>query len=322
MLRWKRPPGWVFALFVFALMLNGCAEKKAPPTSPYGIGEGPASGVGPYKIGKPYQIGGVWYYPSEDYAYDETGVASWYGPDFHGKYTANGEVFDQDAVTAAHRTLPMPCIVRVTNLDNGRSVVVRVNDRGPFAHGRILDLSRRAAQLLGMELEGTARVRVQILADESRALAYQLKGGGSEVVASAAAPRVAVAAESLAPPPGKKAEPQKSTADKSLPKAVVSTPATVATIDEQHLATQDVKVVPVHPTQMYIQTGAFTHYDNAHRMSAALSAVGPASISQFSTSSGVMFRVRLGPIASLDAADAMLERVLRSGFPDARLVVD
>ena len=92
-----------------------------------------------YKVGAPYQINGVWYYPAADYSYDETGVASWYGEQFDRKYTANGEIFDLNELTAAHRTLPMPSIVQVTNLTNGRSLQLRVNDRGPFARGRIIE---------------------------------------------------------------------------------------------------------------------------------------------------------------------------------------
>src|SRR5882724_10225095 len=120
--------------------------------------------AGVYKVGVPYQIGDTWYYPSEQPDYDETGVASWYGPTFYGHATANGERFDADTLTAAHRTLPMPVNVRVTNLDNGRSLIVRVNDRGPFAKGRIIDLSERAAELLDVVQTGTARVRVTYLA--------------------------------------------------------------------------------------------------------------------------------------------------------------
>ena len=101
---------------------------------------------GTYKIGAPYKIDGVTYTPQEEFNHVETGVASWYGPGFHGKSTANGEAYDQSARTAAHRTLQMPSIVRVTNLDNGMSTVVRVNDRGPFARSRVIDLSRTAAQ--------------------------------------------------------------------------------------------------------------------------------------------------------------------------------
>ena len=115
------------------------------------------------KTGKPYQIRGKWYYPQAGDGYDQEGLASWYGPGFHGKSTANGETFDMGTLSAAHPTLPLPSYVAVTNKVNGRTVVVRVNDRGPYAHGRILDLSKRAAQLLGVTGAGTAAVRVRYL---------------------------------------------------------------------------------------------------------------------------------------------------------------
>ena len=116
-----------------------------------------------YKLGSPYQVNHVWHYPSYDPNYDRTGVASWYGPAFHGRPTANGERFDMNGVTAAHPTLPLPSRVRVTNLENGRQLELRVNDRGPFVNGRIIDLSRRAAQLLGFKRQGLTKVRVQYL---------------------------------------------------------------------------------------------------------------------------------------------------------------
>ena len=137
------------------LILAGCAEtqflihtaKRVSRTD-----DTPQAGT--YKVGKPYQIKGIWYHPAEDYAYDESGIASWYGAAFHGKLTANGETYDMNALTAAHRTLPMPSFVRVTNLENGRSLVLKVNDRGPFAKGRIIDISRRGSQLLGFQKHG------------------------------------------------------------------------------------------------------------------------------------------------------------------------
>jgi rare lipoprotein A len=136
---------------------------------------GPYSALGPhhlvphptYKIGAPYTVKGITYYPRVDLAYDQTGMASWYGEAFDGQYTANGEVFDLNQITGAHCTLPLPSIVEVTNLQNNRAVRVRVNDRGPFANGRILDVSRRVAQLLGFERSGTTMVRVRVLKDES-----------------------------------------------------------------------------------------------------------------------------------------------------------
>ena len=133
------------------LVLAACAGKLPPPRS------NPAA----VKIGRPYQVYGVWYSPADDRGYDARGIASWYGPGFQALSTANGERYDQDGLTAAHKTLPMPSWVEVENLDNGRRLVVRINDRGPFVAGRIIDLSRRSAQLLGVDTAGLARVRVR-----------------------------------------------------------------------------------------------------------------------------------------------------------------
>ena len=116
-----------------------------------------------YKIGNPYQVGGVWYYPERDLAYDETGIGSWYGDEFAGRLTANGEIFDPDLVTAAHKTLPMPNVVRVTNLDNGKSLVVRINDRGPYVAGRCVDLSRASFARIADIGQGTAPITYTIL---------------------------------------------------------------------------------------------------------------------------------------------------------------
>lgn len=118
-------------------------------------------GGGRYQIGKPYKVRGKWYTPKEEKNYDKVGMASWYGPNFHGRLTANGEVYDQYHLSAAHPTFPLPSYARVTNLTNGNSVMVRVNDRGPFAHGRIIDLSSKAADLLDFKKKGVAKVRVE-----------------------------------------------------------------------------------------------------------------------------------------------------------------
>lgn len=132
------------------------AERPAPPPRPVG----PVSDT-PVKVGKPYQVAGIWYVPADDATYDQVGLASWYGAQFHGGPTANGELFDMDRVGAAHKTLPLPSYVEVTALDTGRTVLVRINDRGPFVSNRIIDLSRRTAVLLGIERSGVARVRVR-----------------------------------------------------------------------------------------------------------------------------------------------------------------
>lgn len=122
-----------------------------------------AKGGGGYKLGKPYAVAGRWYVPRAEPGYDRSGTASWYGSDFHGRKTANGEVFDMNALTAAHPTLPLPSYVSVTNLANGRTVLVRLNDRGPYVRDRVIDLSRRSAEALGYIGRGTANVRVQFV---------------------------------------------------------------------------------------------------------------------------------------------------------------
>jgi rare lipoprotein A len=143
------------------LLLAACAETQLAATIAKEVT--PEQPAGNYKVGNPYQINGVWYYPAEDPYYDQEGIASWYGDPFHGRQTANGEIYDMKDLTAAHKTLPMPVFVRVTNLENGRSLVLRVNDRGPFVANRIIDVSRRAAQLLGFQQQGITRVRVQVV---------------------------------------------------------------------------------------------------------------------------------------------------------------
>lgn len=116
-----------------------------------------------FKVGSPYKINGRWYRPEHVTQYETVGVASWYGAAYHGRLTSNGELFDMNAYTAAHPTLPLPSLVRVTNLENGRSMVLRVNDRGPFVDNRVIDLSRAAARALGFEYQGLARVHVVYL---------------------------------------------------------------------------------------------------------------------------------------------------------------
>jgi rare lipoprotein A len=183
--------------------LAACGSTPSADSRPSASQSGYSSRL--YKVGKPYKIKGIWYYPQIDYGYVEEGIASWYGPGFHGKATANGEAYDQNDMTAAHRTLPMPSIVRVTNLENGRSIKLRINDRGPFAQGRIIDLSRRGAQLLGFYNAGTAPVRVEIEAEESRQLAIALTGtdypgqAPGTMLASAPAPQPAYQAPASAP---------------------------------------------------------------------------------------------------------------------------
>lgn len=167
----------VVSLLTTALLVSACARgsprvadggsaydpKTGTSASPRVHSEGSRipRGGGSYKIGQPYKVAGRWYVPREEPGYDRSGIASWYGADFHGRKTANGEIFDMDALTAAHPTLPIPSYAYVTNPANNRTVLVRINDRGPYAHDRIIDLSRRTARELGIEAQGTAHVRVR-----------------------------------------------------------------------------------------------------------------------------------------------------------------
>jgi rare lipoprotein A len=302
------------------LTLGGCAELSFLSQTAKNVQEPPQNGGGVYKVGNPYQIDGVWYYPAVDYSYAETGIASWYGPNFHGKYTANGELYDMNDLTAAHRTLPLPSIVRVTNLENGRSIKLKVNDRGPFAKGRIIDVSRRGAQLLGFDGKGTAQVRIEIVADESRAIAASMMGKTDPVIAEKAppAPPATVASADLAPPPGVKAAPpsRASSPPPSAPPPVIGAVAEPVKVDP------DLKQVPVKPTRMFVQAGAFGEFTNANRIKARLQSLGPIQISQVNLGDRPLFRVRIGPVQSVDEADKLLDRVVKAGYPEARLIVD
>lgn len=165
--------GRVLALAGLVVTMAGCSSdttrrsdtydpKWGVSSSPRIIDNGPVpKGGGSYKVGNPYQVGGRWYYPRHEPAYNQVGVASWYGPGFHGRKTSNGEIFDQHALTAAHKTLPMPSYAYVTNLNNGRTILVRINDRGPYVNDRIIDLSKAAADALGYGGAGLVNVRVR-----------------------------------------------------------------------------------------------------------------------------------------------------------------
>jgi rare lipoprotein A len=311
------------------ILLSGCAEGELAINTAKKINPPDRTAHGAYKVGNPYQIEGVWYYPAEDYGYDETGIASWYGPGFHQKFTANGEVFDQNDLTAAHRTLPMPCFVRVTNLDNGRSIVLRVNDRGPYARGRIIDLSRRSAQLLGYENIGTAKVRVQIMANESRELADALRSGGAAAGAvmvarvqnqpaeppPAAAPRTAVDSAPLAAAPSQSPSPPAN-------QAAVPPPAPVEVAVVSPDPTGQVRQVPPKRTNIYVQAGAFANRDNAMRLSNQLKPFGPSQVSPVTVAGQQLYRVRLGPLGTVEEGDRTLDLVVNSGHPEARLIVD
>jgi len=172
----------VGAVVLASFALANCSSSKFS-NRVIADGDPVPKGGGSYHVGEPYRINGRIYYPAENPSYRAEGVASWYGPDFHGRLTANGEIFDMHAISAAHPTLPIPSFVRVTNLDNGRSMIVRVNDRGPYARGRLIDLSIGAAKALGFYGDGLAHVRVEYVGraplegSDDRALLATLREG-------------------------------------------------------------------------------------------------------------------------------------------------
>jgi rare lipoprotein A len=301
-----------------AALLAACST--APETSTVSI----PSGTGIYKVGEPYEENGVEYVPREQIDYDETGVASWYGPDFHGKLTANGEVFDEGGLTAAHPTLPMPVNVRVTNLDNGRSLVVRVNDRGPFARGRIIDVSARAAQLLGFYEKGTARVRVTYL---SRA---DLPAGMPTVVTAAvaaagAAPAASVQVASLDPvatEPAQTGPVQTDQAPTDEPAPVSTDPSPSSENVDTQQAPDDAAAPAASEQHYYVQAGTFAVRENAERMRDRLSAAGNLTISSIDRDGRLLYRVRIGPFDDVEGADAALVTLAGLGTSGAKVVID
>jgi rare lipoprotein A len=317
------------SILVLGLVLTGCVqnqpvEKMAKPAR---VSEQPiaAQPPGAYKLGAPYRVGDKWYYPNVDYSYREAGIASWYGPGFHGKPTANGETFDQNALTGAHRTLPMPSMVRVTNLDNGRSIKVRINDRGPFKNGRIIDLSRRAADLLGFRRTGTAKVLVELVEEESRALAVVALSKEAAESAPDPAPTVPVDVEDMQSSANGTAVATQATtpADSQTALAVPhrveapSRPPLLVPVTDGVVTT-----VPVQPSQIFVQAGSFTRVSNAEKLRARLVKVGKARIARAVVDNRRFFRVRFGPMGSVEDADRLLAVLIDNGHPDARVVVD
>jgi len=298
-----------------ALLAASCSSAPKPPPQPedHTVTVPPNAGV--YKVGQPYQVDNVWYYPREQPDYDETGIASWYGPTFYGHHTANGEMYDGNQLTAAHKTLPMPVNVRVTNLDNGKSLVVRVNDRGPYARGRIIDLSKRAAELLDVVQTGTARVRVTYLSRSD------INGGPPPpetppAIANAlpAAPSAKVDTAALGIVPGAAVEAPGRTVQ--MPTAPI--PARMFA-DSQ--PTGQVTRVPVPAvTHLYVQLGAFSKLENAKALLGKVA--GDLRISTLQRGGQTLYRVRSAPLPSVQDADAALARLSGAGANDAHIVVD
>ena len=259
-----------------------------------------------YKVGNPYKINGRWYRPAVDPSYDKTGVASWYGDDFHGRPTANGEIFDMRRMTAAHTTLPLPSMVEVTNLDNGRQTVVRVNDRGPFAKDRIIDLSRAAAQALGFENKGLANVRVRYLApgplpgEKTAPIYAKAKPVVEPVAVAATVVKNESATDSLASLIGE-TDPGRD--------AILPPPLPV------------LEMAPIGPQFYAIQVAVLDDIGELPAIRARLLNEGPMSIArEEGAAQSPRYRINLGPFSSESDATDRLETIREAGYDGAVVV--
>lgn len=285
------------------LALSGCGLFRPKPVLPT-----PAH----YTLGAPYQLGGVWYYPKDQTEYSLSGLVA-VDPD-HAGLTADGERFDPTVLAASHHTLQLPAVARVTNLQNGRQVLVRLNDRGPTNPGRLLGLTRHAADLLGA-VDGT-QIRVDLEPGMTRALTDQVGGGPKLDVA--AAPRSAVSAEQLPPPPGVGQSSRGRTAGGGV--TTSAAPATSAATVPDRLSDQ-VTQVTAAPGSILLRASDFTRLDYANREAAMLAGLH-ASVERVREGRSERYRVRAGPFPSVAAADAALDQARRAGVIDSHLVVE
>lgn len=286
---------------LLALGLAACASGPPEPKQ--------ASAV---RVGKPYQIKGRWYQPAYQPDYDEVGIASWYGAYFHGRPTANGERFDKDEISAAHKTLPLPSIVKVTNLENGRAMEIRVNDRGPFVGERIIDLSEGAARALGFRENGLAKVRVQFVRLDGE-LRDPLPEARTLVAASdppeprrAARPEIVTAAlpapEPAPPPPAVRRAPS--------PPAPQARPIPVAD------ASPPLPACRLPPGPLFVQVGAFADPAEADRLRRSF-AGERAELQPVFRGDRALVRLRVGPMPDAARAMAVLAEAKRLGAAEA-----
>lgn len=318
-----------FLPIVALLLLSGCASDEVDlNSSPYTQAATIKDMGGTYKIGKPYQIMGQWYYPKEDYNYSEEGIASWYGEDFHEKTTANGEEYNMNTLTAAHRTLPLPSIVRVTNLENGRSLVLRVNDRGPYAKNRIIDISKRGAELLGFKTKGTAKVRVEILAKESVALKQALLEQDFEPNYALYNAKSETFNQEVPPPSSMLPEVQQAqlNGDRNYLVGAGNPQNQVQSEEKVTIVSREEVKVPVMQAaggrKFFVQAGAFLKQESAKRLSSQLSRVGEVNLTQATVNGNPFYRVRLGPYNDEGEAEVALGKLRNYGINDARIVKD
>ena len=314
------------ALAVASCGRGGNGEKLGERVVP--LGEPVPKGGGAYVTGDPYQVAGVWYTPREEPSYDRVGTASWYGELFHGRRTANGEIYDMDRLSAAHPTLPLPVYAQVTNLANGRAIIVRVNDRGPYANDRIIDLSRRSADLLGFRDRGTAQVRVRYLkraplnGDDSYERRYVANQSWMHVAANGAPGGPAPDPTPVGSLPGKTPPSPGTPKDTSL--AVAGPHGPVAPGRRNNGGGPPLRASgdEVPSPRLLIQAGSFKNKANADKALAALAELAPVEVTPVEAAGETYFRVRVGPFNGATEAGAALARVTQAGYAGARIVAN
>ncbi|MBQ3696066.1 MAG: septal ring lytic transglycosylase RlpA family protein [Alphaproteobacteria bacterium] len=295
-------------LLTTALTLSACTssslfeswEEEEPNTADTVIPNGSF-----YKVEKPYEINGVWYFPAENYDYSEKGLASWYMPaNGRAAKTANGEEYIATEMTARHKTLPLPSIVKITNLENNKSIIARVNDRGPMVNNRLIDVSQKAAQELGFPVTGTTSVMVEVMPKESQEIRDALLASGRVYTEDGATQELSVVPPM--PVPVEEAP------------AVEVAPAPVYTPAEPVYTTKTKKVVISGGTgNVYIQLGAYGDPANASKVQRAVSAVTQVETGTKASGGRTLTVVKAGPYADKAEAEQVLRQLKQMGYRDA-----
>jgi rare lipoprotein A len=301
---------------MLVIMLAGCSSHKEAKLDPFaGVGSpyykksGPMpKGGGRYQIGNPYQVAGRWFTPREQPGYDKTGLASWYGEAFHRRKTSNGEWFNMNDFTAAHATLPLPSYAKVTNLENGRTIIVRVNDRGPFVDTRIMDLSKASATALGYRDQGMAQVRVQWIG------VAPLNDNGSNLLAMNSALGQGAAMGQLR---------QIASSGTSMGNTqFASTAPARQNVAVATLASTRAAAFQQHVTNAYVvQVASFADQSNAISAKAMLDGIADVRVAEVQTNSGYIYRLQTRPMDTEAEAMRVLSEVQSIGFFDAQLSV-
>ncbi len=312
-----------------ALLLAACGRGESEPATIPAAPEPIASGIQdfPVKLGAPYKIGNITYTPEDVALYDEVGYASWYGAELEGRPTANGETFVSAGISAAHKTLPMPSYVEVTSLDSGRTIIVRINDRGPFANDRLIDLSEGAARQLGITEQGVAGVRVRRVNPPEQDKAALRSGVAAPTRMDTPESLLKVLREKLAKlprPAGRIARPP--VAAEAL-RAADEKKATTPTRADGRFVREGGRTAPVRteaapppvvasaaPGSYVVQMGAFSSLSRAQALANRVGAKVETS------PDGRIYRVRFGPFADEEEAQAALDRIRQRGYPQARLL--